>query len=298
MGDDLRRLNSLAGKCAAPPAAYTPCHMAARSTELDHRPRPSPVGRLLQHWRRVRRMSQLDLAVEARVTPRHVSFVESGRAQPSREMVLVLAGALDVPLRERNQLLLAAGYAPLYRETGVDEPAMSQVRAALDRVLRHHEPFPAVVMDRHWDILMANAAATLMFAWLLGGERSERPANVLRLMFDPGGLRPFVANWEQVGEALVQRVHREAIGGVPDDRTAALLRELLALPGVPERWRAPDLTAAPLPVIPVEFRKGRLAVSYFSMVTTVGTPQDVTAEEIRLESFFPADEATEARRWT
>ncbi len=243
-------------------------------------------------------MSQLDLAVEAGVTPRHVSFVESGRARPSREMVLALARALDVPLRERNQLLLAAGYAPLYRETGVDEPAMSQVRAALDRALRHHEPFPAVVMDRHWDIQMANAAATVMFAWLLGGERSERPANVLRLMFDPDGLRPFVANWEQVGEALVQRVHREAIGGVPDARTAALLKEVLALPGVPERWRAPDLTAAPLPVIPVEFRKGRLAVSYFSMVTTVGTPQDVTAEEIRLESFFPADEATEAQRWT
>jgi transcriptional regulator with XRE-family HTH domain len=142
-------------------------------------------------------MSQLDLAVEAQVTPRHVSFVESGRARPSREMVLALAGALDVPLRERNQLLLAAGYAPLYRETGVEEPAMAQVRAALDRVLRHHEPFPAVVLDRHWDILMANAAATAMFAWLLGRERSERPANVLRLMFDPDGLRPFVANWEQ-----------------------------------------------------------------------------------------------------
>ena len=243
-------------------------------------------------------MSQLDLAVEAGVTPRHVSFVESGRARPSREMVLVLARALNVPLRERNQMLLAAGYAPLYRQTGVDEPAMSQVRAALDRALRHHEPFPAVVMDRHWDILMANAAATVMFAWLLGGEGSERPANVLRLMFDPDGLRSFVTNWEQVGEALVQRVHREAIGGVPDARTAALLKELLALPGVPERWRAPDLTAAPLPVIPVKFRKDRLAVSYFSMVTTVGTPQDVTAEEIRLESFFPADEATEAQRWT
>jgi transcriptional regulator with XRE-family HTH domain len=243
-------------------------------------------------------MSQLDLAGEARVTPRHVSFVETGRARPSREMVLVLARALDVPLRERNQLLLAAGYAPVYRETGIDEPAMSQVRAALDRVLRHHEPFPAVVMDRRWDILMANGAATVMFAWLLGDERSARPANVLRLMFHPDGLRPFVANWEQVGEALVQRVHREAIGGVPDARTAALLQELLALPGVPERWRLPDLTAAPLPVIPVEFRKGRLAVSYFSMVTTVGTPQDVTAQEIRLESFFPADEATEAHRWT
>ena len=242
-------------------------------------------------------MSQLDLAVEAQVTPRHVSFVESGRARPSREMVLALAGALDVPLRERNQLLLAAGYAPLYRETGVEEPAMAQVRGALDQVLRHHEPFPAVVLDRHWDVLMANAAATAMFAWLLGRERSERPANVLRLMFDPDGLRPFVANWEQVAEALVQRAHREAIGGVPDPRTAALLRELLALPGVPDRWWTPDLTAAPLPVIPVEFRKGNLAVSYFSMVTTVGTPQDVTAEEIRLESFFPADQATEARRW-
>jgi transcriptional regulator with XRE-family HTH domain len=274
--------------------------MAARSTGLDHRPRPGPsrVGRLLQHWRRVRRMSQLDLAVEAQVTPRHVSFVESGRARPSREMVLALAGALDVPLRERNQLLLAAGYAPLYRETGVEEPAMAQVRGALDQVLRHHEPFPAVVMDRHWDILMANAAATAMFAWLLGRARSERPANVLRLMFDPDGLRPFVANWDQVAEALVQRVHREAIGGVPDPDTAALLQELLALPGVPARWRAPDLTAAPLPVIPVQFRKGRLAVSYFSMVTTVGTPQDVTAEELRLESFFPADQATETRRWT
>ncbi|HET6748886.1 MAG TPA: hypothetical protein VFL71_06470 [Actinomycetes bacterium] len=175
---------------------------------------------------------------------------------------------------------------------------MAQVRGALDQVLRHHEPFPAVVMDRHWDILMANAAATAMFAWLLGRERSERPANVLRLMFDQDGLRPFVANWEQVAEALVQRVHREAIGGVPDPSTAALLQDLLALPGVPDRWRAPDFTAAPLPVIPVAFRKGRLAVSYFSMVTTVGTPQDVTAEEIRLESFFPADQATERRRWT
>jgi transcriptional regulator with XRE-family HTH domain len=272
--------------------------MTTRATELDGRPRPSPVGRLLQHWRRVRRMSQLDLAIQAQVTPRHVSFVESGRAQPSRQMVLILARALDVPLREQNQLLLAAGYAPLYRETAVDEPAMSQVRAALDRVLAHHQPYPAVVMDRHWDLLLVNPAAAAMFAWLLGGPRSPQPANVLRLMFDPDGLRPFVANWEQVGEALVQRVHREAIGGVPDAETAALLKEVLARPGIPERWRAPDLTAAPLPVIPVTFRKDQLAVSYFSMVTTVGTPQDVTAQEIRLESFFPADEATEAHRWS
>jgi transcriptional regulator with XRE-family HTH domain len=272
--------------------------MAARATNLDGRPTASPVGRLLQHWRQVRRMSQLALAVEAGVTPRHVSFVESGRATPSREMVLVLARTLDVPLRERNQMLLAAGYAPIYRETGIAEPAMSQVRAALDRVLRHHEPFPAVVMDRYWNLMLTNTAATAMFTWLLGNAHSTSPANVLRLMFDPGGLRPYVANWEQVGEALIQRVHREAVGGVPDDQTAALLKDVLAQPGIPTRWRTPDLTATPTPVVPVEFRKRHLGVSYFSMVTTVGTPQDVTAQEIRLESFFPADEATERHRWT
>jgi transcriptional regulator with XRE-family HTH domain len=243
-------------------------------------------------------MSQLALAVEAGVTPRHVSFVESGRATPSREMVLRLARTLDVPLRERNQLLLAAGYAPVYQETAIAEPAMAQVRAALDRVLRHHEPFPAVVMDRHWNLMLTNAAAASMFTWLLGDARSRRPANVLRLMFDQDGLRPHVANWEQVGEALVQRVHREAVGGVPDADTQALLEEVLALPGIPARWHTPDVTATPLPVVPVEFRKGHVGVSYFSMVTTVGTPQDVTAQEIRLESFFPADEATEQHRWT
>ena len=135
-------------------------------------------------------------------------------------MVLLLAGTLDVPLRERNQLLLAAGYAPIYRETGIAEPAMPQVRSALERVLRYHEPFPAVVMDRHWNLMLTNAAAASMFAWLLGNGPSAGPPNVLRLMFDPGGLRPYVANWEQVGEALIQRVHREAVGGVPDAETA------------------------------------------------------------------------------
>jgi transcriptional regulator with XRE-family HTH domain len=242
-------------------------------------------------------MSQLALASEAQVSPRHVSFVESGRSRPSAAMVLTLARALDVPLRERNQMLLAAGYAPIYRETGIAEPAMSQVRAALERVLRYHEPFPAVVMDRHWNLMLTNAAAASMFTWLLGNGRSTSPPNVLRLMFDPGGLRPYVANWEQVGEALIQRVHREAVGGVPDAETAALLRQVLGLPGIPDRWRTPDFTATPTPVVPVQFRKGHLGVSYFSMVTTVGTPLDVTAQEIRLESFFPADEATERHRW-
>jgi transcriptional regulator with XRE-family HTH domain len=243
-------------------------------------------------------MSQLDLAVTARVTPRHVSFVETGRAQPSRKMVLSLARALEVPLRERNQMLLAAGYAPLYRETGLAEPAMARVRAALDRVLRHHEPFPAVVLDRHWNIVLANTAAEAMFGWLLRGAAPQHPGNVVRLMFDPDGLRPFVANWDQVGEALIQRVHREAVGGGFDAQTATLLREVLALPGIPDRWRAPDFIATPLPVVPVDFRKEHVAVSYFSLVTTVGTPQDITAQELRIECFFPADEATVDHRWT
>ncbi len=240
-------------------------------------------------------MSQLALSIEAGVTARHVSFVESGRANPSSEMVLTLARALDVPLRERNQLLLAAGYAPRYRETGLDADAMTRVRDALQRVLRHHEPFPAVVMDRHWNVLRANDAAEALFAWLLADTAAGDPPNVVRLMFGP--LRPFVANWEATGEALVQRVHREAVGGVPDLETTRLLDELLALPGIPQGWRTPDFAATPLPVLPVEFAKDGLELSYFSMVTTVGTPQDVTLQELRLESFFPADAATESHRW-
>jgi transcriptional regulator with XRE-family HTH domain len=253
----------------------------------------SPVGTLLQHWRRQRRMSQLVLAGEAGVTQRHVSFVESGRAHPSVEMLLTLARALDVPLRERNQMLLAAGYAPRYRESGVDEHP--EVQAALARVLAQQEPYPAVVMDRHWDITQANEAAQAMFAFLLDGD-VPTPANVVRLMFTR--LRPHVANFAQTGEALIARVHREAVGGIPDPRTAELLEEALGQPGVPAQWRTPDFAAGVTPIIPVEFRKDGVAVSYFSLVTTVGTPQDVTLQEIRIECFFPADEASASARWT
>ena len=248
----------------------------------------------MRHWRRERRMSQLVLAGEAGVTQRHVSFVESGRANPSREMVLALARALDVPLRERNQMLLAAGYAPHYRETGLDERAMSQISAALDRLLAQQEPYPAVVMDRHWNVLQANAPAQAMFAFLLDGDVPE-PANVVRLMFTR--LRPHVANFEQTGEALVQRVHREAVGGIPDPKTVALLDEVLAEPGIPAAWRTPDFATTASPVLPIHFAKDGMDVSYFSLVTTVGTPQDVTLQEIRVESFFPADDATAAYRY-
>ena len=238
-------------------------------------------------------MSQLTLSTEAGVTPRHVSFVESGRANPSREMVLTLTRALQVPLRERNQVLLAAGYAPQYRETGLDDASMAQIRHALDRLLEHHEPHPAVVMDRHWNVLRTNTAADELFAWLLEG--SDHPPNVVRLMFGP--LRARVANWEQTAEALIQRVHREAVGGIPDPETVRLLDDVLALPGAPARWRTPDFSSGTLPVLPVEFERADVRVSYFSMVTTVGTPQDITLQEIRVEAFFPADERTRDHRW-
>jgi transcriptional regulator with XRE-family HTH domain len=257
----------------------------------------SPVGHLVRHWRRARRLSQLALALQAATTSRHLSFIESGRSQPSREMVLRLARVLDVPIRERNQLLLAAGYAPLYREAGLADEESAAVRAALERILTAHEPYPAVVMDRHWDVLNTNDAAEAFFGWLLGDTSARQPANVIRLMFDPDGIRPFVENWEAAADALVQRVHREAVGGLPDPATAALLQEALAYPGVPAQWRSPDFARTPLPVVPIEFRKGGRALSYFSTVTTLGTPQDAMLQEIRVESFFPADETTAAYRW-
>ena len=255
------------------------------------------MGKLLRHWRRERRLSQLALALAAGTTSRHLSFVESGRSQPSREMVLRLARVLDVPIRERNQLLLAAGYAPLYRETGLAAEEAAQVQSALERMLTSHEPYPAVVMDRHWNVVTTNQAAKAFFGWLLGGRELSEPANVIRLMFDPDGIRPHITNWEAAADALLQRVHREAVGGIPDPTTVALLEEALAYSGVPAEWRVPDFSSPPLPVVPIEFARDGLALSYFSTVTTLSTPQDAMLQETRLESFFPADDTTTRHTW-
>jgi transcriptional regulator with XRE-family HTH domain len=264
------------------------------STTLRTPADASSVGRLLQHWRKTRRKSQLSLALSAGVSARHVGFVEIGRANPSREMVMLLAGVLDVPLRDRNTLLLAAGYAPVYRETGLEAPEMAQVKKAVDLILGHQEPYPAVVMDRYWNIVRTNGAGERFFAHLLSGAPPVAEPNVVRLMFDPAGLRPHVANWEAVAEALVQRVHREALGGTPDERTQALLDEVLSYPGVPQHFRRPDLLAAfPAPFLSIQFRRGTLAMDYFSTVTTLGTPLDVTLQETRIECFFPGNVETE-----
>ncbi len=268
------------------------------SATIPQRVSVSPIGDLLRHWRRVRRLSQLALALAAGTTSRHLSFIETGRSQPSREMVLRLARVLDVPIRERNQLLLAAGYAPVYRDAGLSDPESAQVRAAVERMLASHEPYPAVVMDRHWNVITANDAATAFFGWLLEDREADEPANVIRLMFDPDGLRPFVRNWDDVAEVLIQRVHREAVGGVPDAKTVALLEQALGYPDVPSEWQLPDFRTPPLPVVPVMWKKDELSLSYFSTVTTLGTPQDAMLQETRIESFFPADETTAAHAWT
>jgi transcriptional regulator with XRE-family HTH domain len=251
------------------------------------------VGGLLRHWRAARRVSQLDLALEADVSSRHLSFVETGRSQPSRDMVLRLAEALQVPLRERNALLLAAGYAPLYRETGLDAPEMAEARRAVEFILAQQEPYPAIVVDHHWNLLMANAA-TGRFLALFPECAVPGPPNALRLLFHPTGLRPFVENWEDVAGRLIQRVHREAAGSPPDAATKTLLEELLGYPGVPSRWRTPELDRPPAPLLTIVYRVNGGLLRFFSTVTTFGTPQDVTLQELRIECFFPGDETTRA----
>src|ERR1700761_1195941 len=252
----------------------------------------SPAGLLLRQWRDIRGKTQMDLSFDAGVSQKHISFVESGRSIPSRQMLLDLAQALDVPLRERNDLLIAAGYAPLYSSPTLDTPIMNNISKALQRMLHQHEPFPAIVMDRHWNVVMTNEAAPRLFNCFIDMAARPTPRNLLHLMFDPAGMRPFVANWSSTARGLLARVHREALGRVIDEKTKALLAELSAYPGVKPEWRAPSPTDA-MPMIPLSFVKDGVTLNYFSMITTVGTPQTVTAEELRLECMFPADDATE-----
>ena len=263
------------------------------ATASEPKPAANPAGVLLRQWRDIRGKTQLDLSFDAGVSQRHISFIESGRSTPSRQMLLDLAQALDVPLRERNGLLIAAGYAPLYQDPALDTPIMDSISKALARMLRQHEPFPAIVIDRHWNVLMTNDAAPRLFNCFIDMAKRPSPRNLLHLMFDPAGMRPFVANWPQTARGLLARVYREALGRVIDEKTKPLLAELSQYPGVKEEWRAPS-PADTMPMIPVSFVKGGVRLNYFSMITTVGTPQTVTAEELRLECMFPADEATEA----
>jgi transcriptional regulator with XRE-family HTH domain len=256
---------------------------------------PVGVGQLLRQWRTQRRLSQLDLSLDAGISARHLSFVETGRAQPSREMVLLLSRALDVPLRDRNELLVAAGYAPIYRQTDLAAPAMAQVRRALDFILRQQEPYPALVLDRHWNVLAVNEGTTRVQARFLDPAAASElgPPNAMRLMFHPRGFRPFIANWEATAASMIQWLHRDVVSGIGDTRTRALLDELLVYPDVPRHWRRLDLDVSTAPFLPIELRRDDLVLKYFTTLTSLGTPHDITLQELRIESFFPADEATE-----
>jgi transcriptional regulator with XRE-family HTH domain len=251
------------------------------------------VGSLLRKWRLARNKTQLDLSFDAGVSQKHISFIEVGRSTPSRQMLLDLAQALDVPLRERNGLLVAAGYAPVYADVAFNEPAMASINAALKRVLYLHEPYPAIVMDRYWNVLLTNDAAPRFFNCFIDMSLRHTKRNILHLMFDPDGMRPFIANWSAVMRALVARVRHEALGRVIDEETRTLLKELSGHSGVEGDLHELE-AAATMPMVPISFAKGETTLSYFSMITTVGTPQSIQAEELRIECMYPADPATEA----
>ncbi|MEM8610102.1 MAG: helix-turn-helix transcriptional regulator [Myxococcota bacterium] len=255
---------------------------------------PVGFGPLLKQWRTARRMSQQQLAIESEVSTRHISYVENGKSSPSREMVLILASALDLPLRERNSLLSAAGFAPVYRETNLEAPEMKPVRRAFDTILSHHEPYPAVVVSRTWDVVNMNNAFGRLIA-LLFDTPPVAPIvvqNLLHSLFHPAGVRPYVVNWEEVAGILLDRLYRESIVELETSESRKLMDSLLAYPGVSSRLRNVDLAQTPEVCIALKLRKDETELEFFTTLTTLGTPMDVTAQELRIESYFPADEVT------
>ena len=250
-----------------------------------------PVGDLLREWRQRRRVSQLDLALDAEISPKHVSFIESGRAQPSREMILRLAEHLDVPLRERNTLLHAGGFATIFAERSLDDPALAPARAAVDLVLKGHEPFPAIAVDRHWSLVAANNAIGFLME---GVDQSllAPPINVLRVSLHPKGLGPRLANFTEWRGHVLDRL-RHQVDATNDGVLKDLLQELRAYPvfeDVQDRHRpARDYAGV---VIPFEIRTPTGVLAFFGTTTVFGTPVDVTLSELAIEAFFPADEAT------
>ena len=252
-------------------------------------------GKTLRDWRSARRMSQLDLATAAQVSQRHVSFLETGRAKPSREMVIHLAVALDVPLRERNAMLTAAGFASEYSETALTEPALDQVRGILETVLRSHEPFPAIVVDRGWNVLLANNAAMRFTGAMLDPASPvvTEGMNAVKLILHPDGVRRFIVNWDQVAAAALRRLEHELAARPTDPVLQALRDEVLGYPDIPALRTVPTRPSAADLLVPFHYRVGEVDLKLFSTIATIGEAHDITLEELRLETFFAADAATE-----
>lgn len=252
----------------------------------------------LREWRQRRGWSQLELAGRADISQRHLSFLELGRAAPSRDMVVRLATALDVPLRQHNALLLAAGFAPVWQESNLDAPELAEVRHALGYMLAQQEPFPAVVIDRHWNLLNANAGAVRLVEFLVGPLAPGAKVNLADALVGPDVLRPFLVNWTDVVRYFIRSVEADAAA---DGRaeTADLLERLLAYDGVRPLLKTPATELGGRAVLPMHFRKGDVSLELFTTIATLGTPQDITLQELRIENFFPKDAATEKvlREW-
>jgi transcriptional regulator with XRE-family HTH domain len=254
--------------------------------------KPHPLGDLLRNWRNRRAMSQADLAFEAGISIKHLSHVETGKAAGSRETLLQLAAALGLSLRDRNALLEAGGFARQYGERDLKASEVADAKRAIDLLLRRHEPFPAIVTDRQWNVIEANRAATRLMTLLLGAERMTRPLNHMKMFLSPDELRPFVENWPSVAAALMVRARHEAMAAPLDLALQSTWRELTKLPDV----AAPRLneSEAPGPLCEVRLRHGDVSIGLIGAVLTLGTPQDVTLQELRIEMFMPADAASEA----
>ncbi len=250
-------------------------------------------GPLLRHWREARRLSQMELALEADVSSKHVSFLETGRNRPSREMILRLSQAMDVPLRDRNLLLNSAGFAPAYQEASLESPSVDRAMDAVTRILDKQEPYPAIVMDGDWTLLRQNRGAAALGDMFL----PDAPAtgfNALELLFHPDGLQPFVVNWDELAATLLMRLYRESMGVGGTDRRKALLDKLLAMPTAPADWREIAGRLPNGPTVDMVLQKDGEQYSFFTTITTFGTAQDVTLQELRIESYFPSDDLTRA----
>ena len=260
------------------------------TTVATHQKYFSDFAQALRYWRSKRGHSQLRLSADSRISQRHISFLESGRAQPSRALILKLGTVFDIPLRQRNVMLLAAGFAPAYQERKLSDPELAAVKQALDFMLAQQAPFPALVVDRLWNLQMANGPAVMLIRWLLGVPDGQalplEGANVLRLMLDPAGLRPFIDNRAEVSCDLLQWIQREAMSDGPGSESTALLKELVALAGPEAAAPATHLDARSLPFLTVMIRKDDVTLNLFTSITTMGTPHDVTVHELRIEHFF------------
>lgn len=253
-------------------------------------------GDELRRWRTDRRRSQLDLAIAAGVSQRHLSFLETGRSKPSREMVVHLAASLELSLRDRNDMLVAAGFAPLYTESPLDSPALDEVREVLNQLLRAHGSFPAYIVDRGWDLVLANDAALKMTAILDPNDLiATLGLNVMRVLLHPDGARHAIANWSQVAHTMVRRLNREVVERPGDALLANLLSEVTTYDGVPDVPRTPALPTGDELLIPLVVRlPSGIEARLFTTIATIGEPFDITLEELRIETLLPADTASAA----